>query len=372
MALAPALLGGPGRLLAAPDSIEMTGMSPGFVDIGTCIVLDQIKSDRKLRQTISDRYTCLTPEYSLQWSSFEPTPGNHQLAAVDGIVDFANAQGMKVFGHALLWEQGTPGWGTPGWVKKRLASKPDWTMIRRRFEMVLTRYRDDIPIWNVVNEPIETTHRSDGLRANVFLKAFGPGYIEQALETAREFAPQAELMINEYSLEYENPVDRARRTAVLRLIERLKSRGVPLDSFGVQGHLDLGKGPLNAKAVSQFLREVADFGLRIHVTELDVQERDYSLSVEKRDRKVADETARFLDIVLEQPAVASVTTWGVSDKYSWLKPLAKSQRKAGARLVNRGLPYDGDMRPKPMAVVLADALVDRTATSSFRSGSITE
>ena len=184
---------------------------------------------------------------------------------------------------------------------------------------MLIRYRDVIPLWNVVNEPIETSHRADGLRANVFLNAFGPGYIAEALETAREFAPAARLMINEFSLEYENPVDLARRRAVLALLENIRRRGLPLDAFGIQGHLDLGKGRMSGRSLGRFLQEVADLGLDIHVTELDVQERDFSLPVDERDRRVADETARFLDIVLDQEAVTSVTTWGISDRHSWLR-----------------------------------------------------
>ena len=43
-------------------------------------------------------------------------------------------------------------------------------------------------------------------------------------------------MINEFSLEYENPVDQARRRAVLALLESIRRRGLPLDAFGIQGH----------------------------------------------------------------------------------------------------------------------------------------
>ena len=330
------------------------GMASAGVDFGTCVTPDHLESDPGLRRVVSRLCSTLTPEHHLQWSSLEPSPGVFRFAPVDTLVDFAGDRRIAVTGHALLWEQGTPGWGTPAWVKAHLADRRDWSLVRRRFETVLTRYGDAIPLWTVVNEPIETGYRSDGLRANTFLQAFGPGYIADALETAREFAPQARLMINEYSVEYDNPVDAARRRALLRLIEDLRRRGVPLDAVGIQGHLDLGKGRLAARPLGGFLRDLADLDLAIHVTELDVQERNFSLPVAERDRLVADETARFLDIMLEQPAVASVTTWGLSDRHSWLR--SNPNGLGGAATFNRGLPFDEATRPKPMALAIARAI----------------
>jgi len=39
------------------------------------------------------------------------------------------------------------------------------------------------------------------------------------------------------------------------------------------------------------------------VTELDVKEHDRSLSIRERDRRVADEARRYLDIAMDEPAV---------------------------------------------------------------------
>lgn len=341
-----------GRAAAPGRAMGGTGARPW---LGTCVAPDQIDADPALARLIAGLCAGVTPEHHLQWSSLEPEPGRHRFAPMDAIVDFAAAHGIAVTGHALIWEQGTPGWGTPAWAKQALAERRDWGLVRRRFETVLGRYGDAIPLWTVVNEPIDTGRRPDGLRANAFLEAFGPGYIAEALETARELAPDARLMINDYSLEYDNPTDAARRRALLRLVEDLARRGAPLDAVGIQGHLDLGKGRLAARPLAGFLSALADFGLELHVTELDVQERDVALPVRERDRRVADETARFLDIVLAEPAVASVTTWGISDRHSWLRanPSGIDPRQAAA---NRGLPFDARIRPKPMAEALARAL----------------
>jgi endo-1,4-beta-xylanase len=352
--------GGDAHVQTAGASRRRAGSAPV---LGTCLEMHHLESDPVLAGIAGARCDEITPEYSLQWSSFEPTAGTCRTRPVDRLVAFARARGQTVHGHALLWEQGTPGWGTPDWVKARLADDPDWRLIRRRFETVLTRYGTAIRSWTVVNEAIETGNRPDGLRANVFLRAFGPGYIAAAFETAAEFAPAARLMLNEYGLEYDNPVDRARRLAALKLVESLRRRGRRIDAFGIQGHLDLAKGRLDRRGLAAFLADLAGLGVEIRVTELDVRERDLAAPVAERDARVADETARFLDIVLDEPAVTGVTTWGLSDRFSWLRGDYDAIRAEPGSLaeVNRGLPYDVACAPKPMAAVLARALDSRIA-----------
>ena len=112
-------------------------------------------------------------------------------------------------------------------------------------------------------------------------------------------------------------------------------------------------------------------GLSIFVTELDVKESDYVASAEERDRLVADETRRYLDVVLSERAVVGVTTWGLSDRHSWLEvTLEDYARFAGAWAdgdgpgLNRGLPLDSSMRPKPMFFAIRDALLVGEAASS--------
>ena len=86
----------------------------------------------------------------------------------------------------------------------------------------------------------------------------------------------------------------------------------------------------------------------------------------QRDRQVADATARYLDVALAQSAVRGVTTWGLSDRHSWLQvtpaDLARypgGWRDGSSPGVNRGLPFDTAMRRKPMYHAIANALHHR-------------
>lgn len=330
---------------AATPSLNELAKRSGRV-FGAAMRSDQLAAEPALRQAAAAECGMLSPEIHLKWNSIENRKGSMWYEPVDQLVAFAARNGQKVYGHALIWEQ-----STPDWALRELKAKRDWRLVSDHFERVLGRYGETIEVWDVVNEAIDTQNGRQGLRRNTFHRVFGPGYIERALETARHYAPRAKLVLNDYSFEYDNYVDADRRKAFLKLVGELKGRGVPLDGVGLQAHLDLGKGPLKRSTVAPFMQALADMGMEIYITEMDVKERDYRATPEARDARVADEVARYLDIALDQKAVRSITTWGLSDRHSWLR-IERGDRvdrkRYGNPAPNRGLPYDAAMRPKPM------------------------
>jgi len=82
-----------------------------------------------------------------------------------------------------------------------------------------------------------------------------------------------------------------------------------------------------------------------------------SLPLPERDRLVAGEVSRYLDVVLDEPAVEGVVAWGLSDRYSWLSPAKLTS--TGAR--NRGLPFDQSLDAKPLRGAIVAALQRRPA-----------
>lgn len=306
---------------------------------GTCIRMDQFDAEPALRDEVLAQCNSVTPEIHLKWNSVENQRGQFWFEPVDQMIDFAGRNGLRVRGHTLLWEQ-----GTPDWAVRAIRGDRDWGLVEGHIDRVVSRYRDVIDTWDVVNEPIDTQDGRNGLRRNSFFRAFGDGYIARALEATHARAPSARLMLNEYGFEYDNYVEVDRRAAFLKLLEGLKAADVPLHGVGLQAHLDLGKGPLAAREIASFLQRIADMGLAIVITELDVKEQDYRASIAERDQRVSDEVRRYLEIALAQEAVEGVTTWGLTDRYSWLQ------------LPNRGLPYDAELKPKPMMAALRDTL----------------
>jgi endo-1,4-beta-xylanase len=152
-----------------------------------------------------------------------------------------------------------------------------------------------------------------------------------------------------------------RRTAMLRLLGQLRRSGVPLDAVGIQAHLDLSKGPIDERGVRDFIRAIADLGLAVTITELDVKEADVVAPVDVRDARVAEHTQRYLDIVLSEPGVRGIITWGLSDRFSWLSDCHAAASAPATAQQNRGLPYDAAFTRKPMYWAISRSLNPETA-----------
>ena len=88
------------------------------------------------------------------------------------------------------------------------------------------------------------------------------------------------------------------------------------------------------------------------ITEMDVLDEGLPSKVDVRDRAVADAIRRYLDVALDEPAVASVTTFGLSDRYTWLEEDFPREDDAA----RRPLPFDEQLRPKPAYDALTTGL----------------
>ena len=321
---------------------------------GAAVQSTQLKSETDFAALVARECSVVVPEWEMKWSSIERDQGQPRYGHADAIVKFAKEHQLKVRGHALVWHR-----SMPKWARETIKQNSDWNSLASFIAATLDRYNDSNFIhWDVLNEVIEPRDgRADGLRSSSYLNAFGPDYIRRALVLAYEHAPNVRLYINEYGLDYDGQVERDRRSALLRLIENLKKANIPFHGIGIQGHLyGRGKSKFSQEALRRFLADVASHGLKITITELDVPEADVSLPVEERDRRVAEEVTRYLDVVLDEPAVEGIVTWGLSDRYSWL-----NAKLRGSGTKNRGLPFDENLAPKPVTRAIVEALARRPA-----------
>ena len=84
----------------------------------------------------------------------------------------------------------------------------------------------------------ETVNEHDGtLEQTALSRAYGSteGVVDLAFHTARAEAPQAQLVYNDY-MSWE-PGMEAHYAGVLRFLEGMRTRGVPVDALGVQSHI---------------------------------------------------------------------------------------------------------------------------------------
>jgi endo-1,4-beta-xylanase len=321
---------------------------------GTAVYAQALQPEREFSALVARESSVLVPEWEMKWAAIERNRGQRRYTLADLVVTFAQAHQLKIRGHTLVWHL-----SIPDWAKAALKETRDWNLVASHITAMLQRYGGNtFKHWDVVNEMIEPNHgRDDGLRVSPFLETFGPDYISKALILAREIAPDVKLYINEYGVDYNTSIEKARRIKLLRLVENLKKAGAPLDGVGIQGHLRIDGTPFSAPALRDFLRDLAGLNVPITITELDVRERDKSPPLETRDRLVADELTRYLDTVLQEPAIDGIVSWGLSDRYSWL---TTPKLRANGE-INRGLPFDESMSPKPAVTAIVEALGRRPA-----------
>lgn len=99
------------------------------------------------------------------------------------------------------------------------------------------------------------------------------------------------------------------------LAKELKEKKLPLDGVGFQFHIDMNYPPKN-DSIYRNIKRFNDLGLVVDFTEIDVRSRG-ELTPEKsaiHSQIYAD----LADIFLSSGLTSSFTTWGVTDKYSWI------------------------------------------------------
>ena len=286
----------------------------------------------------------IVPEYELKRHIVEPAREHYDFSAADALLAFANAHGMAFRGHPLMWHK-----SNPPWLADAVATR-DEKLLTQYIQTIVGHYKGCVHSWDVVNEAIwPQDGRADSLRRTMWLEAFGPSYIDTAFHAAREADPHAMLVYNDWGCEGGEAWNDQFRAATLSFLEAALKRRVPIDALGLQGHLNAFK-PVDEKKLRKFLEEVKAMGLRILITEHDVDDHGGSSDIAARDRAVADASKRFLAVAREAGAIA-ILTWGLSDRYIQ-SPYEHDTWGWNARM----LPLDAQMRRKPMWRAIADTL----------------
>ncbi|MDZ7960113.1 MAG: endo-1,4-beta-xylanase [Aulosira sp. DedQUE10] len=316
--------------------LKKRAASKGLIYGADCGTLN-LEADPKLANLLVRECEMLVAGF-LKWNLIRPTADSFDFKRGDWFAKFARNHGMLLRGHTLVWYQ-----SLPSWFKETVNKQNAKQFLTQHIQKVVGHYAGQMHSWDVVNESIavEDGHPR-GLRKMPWLELLGPDYIELAFRIAAEADPKALLVYNDYGLEYDTPEDEAKRNAVLKLLEHLKSREVPIHAFGMQSHLSGNETRFNPQKVQNFLHKVADLGLKIMVTEMDVLDKRLPADVAVRDRIVAAAYEDYLGAVLQEPAVNTIITWGLSDRYTWLSEFGSRQDGAAVR----PLIWDANFKPK--------------------------
>ncbi len=323
---------------AAPAGFLIGAVAPGGGHHLATTTPDPFTDDAVLREQLATEFSALTPENQLKWDFIHPDPTRYNFAPADEVVEFAVANGQSVRGHTLVWHSQNPDWIPVGEISDdELAA-----ILKEHITTVVGRYAGRIAAWDVANEIFD--ENGEPRQENPWIARFGLDIVADAFRWAREADPAAALYLNDYGVEGPGP----KSDAYYEYAQQLLADGVPLDGFGVQGHLSFDY-PFPS-GLQANLQRFADLGLKVAITELDV--RMPAEPAPPAAELQAEQARWFADMVDACLAVAgceSVTLWGSTDRYSWVPAFFPDQGWA--------TPWNDDFSRKPAY----DAILERLA-----------
>ncbi|MCC0175953.1 endo-1,4-beta-xylanase [Waterburya agarophytonicola K14] len=297
---------------------------------------------------------------------------NYNFSQTDAFLNFANQNQLDFRGHPLIWNEFNSDWLINKFKASETTNSEIDTIFTNHIKTIAQRHAGKVSSWDVVNEAIRVEDgRSDNLKDTTksgvrgekyrtWLNFLGPDYIERAFKIAAEADPNAILTYNDNGLTYSNPFgssyEEQRRAAILRLLERLKAKGTPVHALGIQSHLEGHRNKeFDAQKFRKFLSDVASMGIKIIISELDVRDNKLPKNIAERDRAVAEAYYQYLSVVLDEPAVTTIISWGLSDRHTWISSFAPRQDGAAVRPLLLDQQYEPKSAWKAVARALKEA-----------------
>jgi endo-1,4-beta-xylanase len=310
--------------------------------IGAAVNARALREEAAYRETLAREYNMLTPENEMKFGSLVKDPSVYNFGPADEIVSFARANDMSIRGHTLVWHNQNPEWLRPENFTRNQAID----LLEKHIFTVIGHFHAKIYAWDVINEGIA---QDGSLRETFWLKTIGPEYFDYAFRFAREADKNPRLFYNEYAADDRSP----KADGMYQLLKDLKEHGTPVDGVGLQMHFALYDSPNfacppAAEDLTANLNRLADLGLEIHITELDVQVQNLPGEREELLARQAQVYRDLLDTVLQNRRLKAVVTWGFTDRHSWI-PRFTGQS-------DWPLPFDEYYQPKPAYNAIYQAL----------------
>ena len=290
----------------------------------------QYFGDSSYTAVAGQKFDIVTPEGEMKWAATEPARNQFNFGPGDQIVQFAEAHHQQVHGHNLVWHLNNPAWLTQG----KFTDAELISILQNHVTQVVSHWRGKIAMWDVVNEAVA----DDGtLRKSFWFNHLGRSYIDIAFRAAHAADPNAKFYYNDYG----NQAPGAKANGIHDLVQGMKARGVPVDGVGMQMHLTLASAPTTSE-LTTVMNHLANLGVDVAITEMDVRLNLPAGTTGLNNQ--ANVYQRVLNVCRAIERCSSFTTWGFTDKYSWIPSFFPGFGAA--------LPFDQNYAAKPAANVL--------------------
>ncbi len=294
----------------APDAdctLRETAAEAGIL-VGSATSSWTIANEPLYAETLAREFSSITAETQMKMDAIQRTRGVFDFSGADALVDFAEANGMAIHGHNLVWNQDFID-STPDWVESITDPDELRAVMTEHITTVVDHFEGRVMSWDVVNEPLQTL--GTNVYQNHFYQVLGPDYIAEAFHIARAADPGADLMLNEIGPLFSEP----KYEAFHGLVVDLLGQGVPIDGVGLQGHFLTPGFAIEPDVIAERISSFVDLGLFVEITELDI-----GIGSESPENH-AEQRRRYRDVAgacVSVEGCRRITTWGFTDAHTWL------------------------------------------------------
>jgi endo-1,4-beta-xylanase len=297
-------------------------------------------------QLLTKHFNSMTPGNDLKWSSVENSLGTYTYGNGDSLVGEAVCHGMRVRGQNLIWATGaqTPTYAFGDGTNSTANQATVTANIQEHIQSEVQHFGTKVYAWDVVNEPIDPS-QPDCLEHGPFYKVLGKSYIDIALQAARKYAPAGtKLFINEYSTSDPN-----RLACLVKVIDDLRDRGIPLDGIGHEMHSAINYPSI--QAVAKSIDTIADRFPRLdqQITEMDLSVYNAGDTTSNYGTNIPPSVLaeqgwlykQYFDLFRRfRDKITGVTIWGMADDDTWLDSFPVSR-------TDYPLPFNMQLQAKP-------------------------
>lgn len=299
---------------------------------------------------LAKHFNLVVAENDTKMCNVFPSPNEYDFSSADKFIEMAKKNGQAVRWHTLVWHNQSPKWI----FEDENGNKASKELLENRLKDYIfaigNRYAKDVCSVDVVNECISDKNfvLRDGNDHSKWFDIMGPEYVDKAFIWAKQAFPNSSLVINDYNLETMPP----KREGMYNLVKGMLERGVPVDTVGLQMHINLENPPVSE--IEKTIELFGSLGLKVIVTEMDVSVyKDFQPGKESEPRKEytpeilnaqAERYRKIFDCFKKEAdkgILQDVVLWGITDRFSWKNDFPVPGRTDAPLL------FDVNGNPKP-------------------------